>query len=74
MAPFFLAYGPLVLTDAGLALFTCWTLWTFGSLWKLPERKNSLLVCLSFFRCPAFKVFRHTAVSGFGVSGYCVYC
>jgi len=33
-APFFLAYGPLVLTDAGLALFACWTLWTFGSLWR----------------------------------------
>ena len=41
-APFFLAYGPLVLTDAGLAFFTSWALWTFGSLWRDPDTKNAI--------------------------------
>ncbi len=48
MAPFFLAYGPLVLTDAGLALFTCWTLWTFGSLWRDPNTRTACWFALAF--------------------------
>jgi 4-amino-4-deoxy-L-arabinose transferase-like glycosyltransferase len=46
-APFFLAYGPLVLTDAGLALFTCWTLWTFGSLWRDPSTMRAVACALA---------------------------
>ncbi len=48
MAPFFLAYGPLVLTDAGLAFFTCWTLWTFGSLWRDPTTRTAAWFALAF--------------------------
>jgi hypothetical protein len=39
--PAFLVFGPLVLTDAAIALFTVLTLWTLGSLWLNPDSRNT---------------------------------
>jgi type IV secretory pathway VirB3-like protein len=47
-SPFFLAYGPLVLTDIGIALFSLLTVWTFASLWQCPDMKRATLFGLSF--------------------------
>jgi 4-amino-4-deoxy-L-arabinose transferase-like glycosyltransferase len=35
--PFFYAYGPLVHTDIGIALFALLSVWTFVSLWQTPD-------------------------------------
>ena len=39
--PAFLTFGPLVLTDVAIALFTVLTLWTLGELWRNPDRRNT---------------------------------
>ena len=39
--PTFLAFGPLVLTDVAIALFSVLTLWTLGELWRNPDRRTS---------------------------------
>jgi hypothetical protein len=39
--PTFLAFGPLVLTDVAIALFTVLTLWALGELWLDPSRANT---------------------------------
>jgi hypothetical protein len=39
--PAFLAFGPLVLTDVAIALFTVLTLATLGELWRNPDRRNT---------------------------------
>jgi hypothetical protein len=39
--PAFLTFGPLVLTDVAIALFTVLTLWTLGELWRNPDRGNT---------------------------------
>jgi 4-amino-4-deoxy-L-arabinose transferase-like glycosyltransferase len=39
-APFFLAYGPLVHTDFGVALFATLALWAFGRMWQRPTRRS----------------------------------
>jgi hypothetical protein len=39
--PTFLAFGPLVLTDMAIALFSVLTLWTLGDLWRNPDRRNT---------------------------------
>jgi 4-amino-4-deoxy-L-arabinose transferase-like glycosyltransferase len=36
--PVFLVFGPLVLTDIPIALFSVLTLWAFANLWRSPER------------------------------------
>jgi hypothetical protein len=46
-APVFLAYGPLVLTDLAIALFSITTLWTFAELWRDPTRNKTLAFGLS---------------------------
>jgi hypothetical protein len=38
--PVFLVFGPLVLTDIPIALFSVLTLWAFGNLWRDPERAS----------------------------------
>lgn len=40
-APVFLVFGPLVLTDLAITLFSLWTLWRFGELWQNPTRRNT---------------------------------
>jgi len=45
--PLFLTFGPLVLTDVAIALFSILTLWTFASLWQDPNRKNIYFFGLS---------------------------
>jgi len=47
--PVFLTFGPLVLTDVAITLFSILTLWTFASLWQEPTRKSTLLfgLCLA---------------------------
>lgn len=45
-SPFFLAYGPLVLTDVGVALFALLTVWTFASLWETPTLLRSITFAL----------------------------
>jgi len=47
-APVFLAFGPLVLTDLAVTLFSLTTLWTFAGVWRDPSRKNIFLFGLSF--------------------------
>jgi hypothetical protein len=39
--PAFLAFGPLVLTDVAIALFSVLTLWALGELWRNPDRRAS---------------------------------
>ena len=46
-APVFLTFGPLVLTDLAVTLFSLWTLWRFAELWKNPTRRNTLLFALA---------------------------
>ncbi len=40
-APVFLVFGPLVLTDLAITLFSLWTLWRFAELWQNPTRRNT---------------------------------
>ena len=40
--PAFLAFGPLVVTDLPVTLFTLMTLWQLGEIWAEPSRKNSV--------------------------------
>jgi 4-amino-4-deoxy-L-arabinose transferase-like glycosyltransferase len=47
--PFFYAYGSLVHTDIGIALFALISVWTFASLWSDPNWAN----CLRFASCLA---------------------
>ena len=48
-APVFLAFGPLVLTDIPIALFSVLTISAFANLWRSPQRTNIWLftLCLS---------------------------
>ena len=46
--PTFLAFGPLILTDMALTLFSLLTLWSFASLWRSPNRRNLRYFSLSF--------------------------
>jgi len=39
-SPLFLAFGPLVITDASIALFSLGTLWSFARMWQELSRKN----------------------------------
>uniref|UniRef100_Q020S1 Glycosyltransferase RgtA/B/C/D-like domain-containing protein n=1 Tax=Solibacter usitatus (strain Ellin6076) TaxID=234267 RepID=Q020S1_SOLUE len=39
--PAFLTFGPLVLTDVTIALFSVLTLWALGELWRNPDRRNT---------------------------------
>ena len=36
-SPTFLSFGPLVVTDVSVALFSLLTLWTFANLWRNPD-------------------------------------
>jgi 4-amino-4-deoxy-L-arabinose transferase-like glycosyltransferase len=45
--PLFLAFGPLVLTDLAITLFSLLTLWTFAEVWREPSRKKVMLLALS---------------------------
>jgi Dolichyl-phosphate-mannose-protein mannosyltransferase len=38
--PAFLVFGPLVLTDIAVTLFSLLTLWSFASLWRAPSRQG----------------------------------
>jgi len=40
--PAFLVFGPLVITDLPVTLFTLIALWQFGEIWTLPSRRNAL--------------------------------
>ena len=40
--PTFLTFGPLVLTDTAVALFSLITLWTFATLWRDQSRRATL--------------------------------
>src|SRR5579884_2447815 len=39
--PAFLAFGPLVVTDIAIALFSVLTLWTLAALWRTPARRQT---------------------------------
>jgi len=40
--PAFLTFGPLVLTDTAIALFSLLTLWTLADLWRSPSSETEL--------------------------------
>lgn len=42
-SPLFLTFGPLIITDASIALFSLGTLWSFARLWQEPGRKHIIL-------------------------------
>ena len=46
-APIFLVFGPLVLTDIPIALFSVLTIWAFADLWREPGRANRWLFTLA---------------------------
>ena len=54
--PTFLVFGPLVLTDLPVALFTSFALWQLGELWAEPTRRNALLFGLAFGVCVPVQV------------------
>ena len=45
--PTFLAFGPLVLTDTAMALFSLFTLWNFATLWRDRSRRAILRFALA---------------------------
>jgi Dolichyl-phosphate-mannose-protein mannosyltransferase len=45
--PAFLTFGPLVLTDVPIALFSLLALWTFAEIWRDPNPRNVRLFALS---------------------------
>ena len=47
-APIFLVFGPLVLTDIAIALFSVLTVWAFGNMWREPGSTNRWLFTLAF--------------------------
>ena len=44
--PAFLVFGPLVITDVPVTLFTLIALWQFAEVWVLPSQRNALLLGL----------------------------
>jgi 4-amino-4-deoxy-L-arabinose transferase-like glycosyltransferase len=47
-APVFLAFGPLVLTDIAITLFSLVTLWQTAELWRDPSARNIRFLGLAF--------------------------
>jgi Dolichyl-phosphate-mannose-protein mannosyltransferase len=45
--PAFLVFGPLVITDVPVTLFSLIALWQLGELWAQPSRRNALLFALA---------------------------
>ncbi len=45
--PAFLAFGPLVLTDAAITLTSLLALWTFANLWNEPSKRNVALFAVA---------------------------
>jgi hypothetical protein len=46
--PAFLVFGPLVLTDVPVTLFSFIALWRLGEIWSAPSRRNALLFGVAF--------------------------
>jgi hypothetical protein len=46
--PAFLVFGPLVITDLPVTLFSIVALWQLGEIWAVPSRKNALLFGAAF--------------------------
>jgi len=44
--PLFLTFGPLVLTDVTITLFSVLSLWSFATLWQRPTRKHQRMFAL----------------------------
>jgi hypothetical protein len=45
--PAFLAFGPLVITDLPVTLFSLISLWRLGEIWAVPSPRNALLFGLA---------------------------
>ena len=45
--PAFLTFGPLVLTDVPVTLFSLVALWQLGEVWEQPSRRNEVLFALA---------------------------
>jgi hypothetical protein len=46
--PAFLTFGPLVLTDMAVTLFSLITIWRFADLWQNPTKRDAFLFAMSF--------------------------
>ncbi len=46
--PAFLTFGPLVLTDTAVTLFSVLTMWTFAEMWRQPTRASVIKFGLAF--------------------------
>jgi len=46
--PAFLVFGPLVITDLPVTLFSLVALWRLGEIWDAPSRRNARLFGLAF--------------------------
>ncbi len=46
--PAFLTFGPLVLTDIAVTLFSLITIWKFADLWENPSKRNAFLFGMGF--------------------------
>jgi hypothetical protein len=46
--PGFLVFGPLVLTDVPVTLFSLVALWRLGEVWDTPSHRNAMLFGLAF--------------------------
>ena len=60
--PTFLTFGPLVLTDVPIALFSVLALWTFAGMWRDPESSEHLVVRALLGGRAALEVHGGTAV------------
>ena len=60
-SPLFLTFGPLVITDASIALFSLGTLWSFAQLWQEPSRKHIVFFGI-WFGCALLSKFSADAL------------
>jgi 4-amino-4-deoxy-L-arabinose transferase-like glycosyltransferase len=68
-APLFLVFGPLVLTDIPIALFSVLTVWAFANLWQKPESRQIRIFALCFAGALLVKFSAIILMIGFLVAG-----
>ena len=67
--PVFLSFGPLVLTDMPVTLFSLLALWSFATLWRDPTPKNRLLFALALASALLSKFSALALFAAFGAFG-----
>ncbi len=68
--PVFLTFGPLVLTDIPVTLFSVLAIWTFANLWRKPERRTVWIFALCLAGALLCKFSALIVILGLLVSGW----